>query len=64
MVSEIYWCEKNNKNKWHIYFSTGSIKLMCTLSFTFKGNCEMNLKILLKCTNKQYFFSFYTKIEK
>ena len=45
-----------------IYLSIGSIKLICTLSFTFKGNREMNLKVLLKCTNKQYFFSFYTKI--
>ena len=39
------------------------IKLMCTLSFTFEGNCGTNLKALLKCMNRQYFFSFKTKIK-
>ena len=63
MVREIYWCEKNNKNKWHMYLLTGDIKLVCTLSFTFKSNCGINLKTLLECMNSQYFFPFYTKIK-
>ena len=33
MVKEIYWCEKNNKNKSHMYLLMGGIKLMCTLFF-------------------------------
>ena len=37
---------------------------MCTLSFTFEGNCGTNLKALLECMNRQYFFPFYTKIKK
>ena len=37
---------------------------MCTLSFTFKDNCGINLKALLECMNKKYFFPFYTKIKK
>ena len=57
--------KKNNKNKWHIYLLTvGGIKLVCNLSFTFEGNCETNLKALLECMNRQYFFPFYTKIKK
>ena len=65
VVREIYWYEKNNKNKWHMYLlTTSSIKLVCTLSFTFEGNCETNLKALLECMNRQYFFPFYTKIKK
>ena len=36
---------------------------ICTLSFTFEGNCGINLKALLKCMNRQYFFSFKTKIK-
>ena len=47
-----------------MYLLTGGIKLVCILSFTFKGNCETNLKALLEFMNKQYFFSFYTKIKK
>ena len=62
--SEIYWYEKSNKNKWHIYLSTCGVKLVCTLSFTFEGNCETNLKALLECMNRQYFPPFYTKIKK
>ena len=23
VASEIYWCEINNKNKWHMYLSKG-----------------------------------------
>ena len=64
VVREIYWCEKNNKNKLHMYLLTCGIKLVCTLLFTFEGNCGTNLKALLECMNKQYFFSFYTKIKK
>ena len=64
MVREIYWCEKNNKNKWYMYLLTGGIKLVCTLSFTFEGNCGTNLKALLECMNRQYFSPFYTKIKK
>ena len=41
-----------------------NIKLMCTLSFTFEGNCGTNLKALLEYMNRQYFFPFYTKIKK
>ena len=40
------------------------IKVVCTLSFTFKGNCGMNLKVLLEWMNMQYFFLFYIKIKK
>ena len=47
-----------------MYLLIGSIKLMCTLLFTFKDNCGTNLKALLKCMNRQYFFPFYTKIKK
>ena len=48
-----------------MYLLTCRIKLMCTLSFTFKGNCRTNLKALLECMNRQYFFfPFYTKIKK
>ena len=47
-----------------MYLLINGIKLMCTLSFTFEGNCEINLKALLECMNKQYFFPFYTKIKK
>ena len=64
VVREIYWCERNNKNKWHIYWLTGDIKLVYTLSFTFKDNCGTNLKALLECMNRKYFFPFYTKIKK
>ena len=64
VVREIYWCEKNNKIKWLMYLLTDSIKLVCTLSFTLEGNCGTNLKALLECMNKQYFFPFYTKIKK
>ena len=64
VVREIYWCEWNNKNKWHMYLTIGGIKLVCTLSFTFEGNCGTNLKALLECMNRQYFFPFYTKIKK
>ena len=51
-VWEIYWCERSNKNKWHMYLLTCDIKLMCTLLFTFKGNCATNLKTLLECMNR------------
>ena len=47
-----------------MYLLTDSIKLVCTLSFTLEGNCGTNLKALLECMNKQYFFPFYTKIKK
>ena len=47
-----------------MYLLTGDIKLVCTLSFTFKSNCGINLKTLLECMNRQYFFPFYTKIKK
>ena len=47
-----------------MYLLTGGIKLVFTLSFTFKGNCRTNLKALLECMNRQYFFPFYTKIKK
>ena len=47
-----------------MYLLIGGIKLVCILSFTFEGNCGINLKALLKCMNKQYFFPFYTKIKK
>ena len=53
VVREIYWCEKNNKNKLHMYLLTCGIKLMYTLSFSFKGNYGTNLKALLECMNKQ-----------
>ena len=56
VVREIYWCEKNNKIKWPMYLLTDNIKSVCTLSFTFEGNCGTNLKALLECMNKQYFF--------
>ena len=29
-----------------------------------EGNCGTNLKALLECMNRQYFFPFYTKIKK
>ena len=64
VIREIYWCVRNNKNKWHVYLLTGGIKLVYTLSFTFEGNCGTNLKALLECMNKQYFSPFYTKIIK
>ena len=64
VVREIYWCERNNKNKWHMYRLTDGIKLVCTLSFTFEDNCETNLKALLECMNRQYFFPFYTKLKR
>ena len=47
-----------------MYLLMGGIKLVCTLLFTFKGNCGINLKALLECTNRQYFFPFYTKTKK
>ena len=47
-----------------MYLLTSDIKLVCTLSFTFEGNCGTNLKALLECMNRQYFFPFYTKIKK
>ena len=47
-----------------MYLLTDNIKFVCTLSFTFEGNYGTNLKTLLECMNKQYFFSFYTKIKK
>ena len=47
-----------------MYLLTHDIKLMYTLSFTFEGNCEINLKALLERMNGQYFFLFYTKIKK
>ena len=47
-----------------MYLLIGDIKLMCTLSFTFEGNCGTNLKTLLEYMNRQYFFPFYTKIKK
>ena len=47
-----------------MYLLTGGIKLVCTLSFTFEGNCGTNLKALLECMNRQYFSPFYTKIKK
>ena len=53
VVREIHWCERNNKNKWHMYLLIDSIKLMCSLSFTFEGNCGTNLKALLECMNRQ-----------
>ena len=43
-----------------MYLLTGDIKLVCTLSFTFEGNCETNLKTLLECMNRQFFFSHFT----
>ena len=64
VIREIYWCVRNNKNKWHVYLLTGGIKLVYTLSFTFEGNCGTNLKTLLEYMNRPYFFSFYTKIKK
>ena len=47
-----------------MYLLIDNIKLVYTLSFTFEGNCGMNLKTLMKCMNGQYFFPFYTKIKK
>ena len=47
-----------------MYLLISGIKLVCTLSFTFKGNCGINLKALLECMNRQYFFLFYIKIKK
>ena len=47
-----------------MYLLTGDIKLVCTLSFTFEGNCGANLKALLECMNRQYFFPIYAKIKK
>ena len=35
-----------------MYLLTGGIKLVFTLSFTFKGNCRTNLKALLECMNR------------
>ena len=46
------WCERNKKNKLLMYLSIGGIKVMCILSFTFEGNCETNLKVLLKYMNR------------
>ena len=43
-----------------MYLLIGGIKLMCTLSFTFEGNYETNLKTLLECMNRQFFFSHFT----
>ena len=60
VVREIYWCERNNKNKWHMYLLIGDIKLVCILSFTFEGNCGTKLKALLECMNRQYFFPHFT----
>ena len=64
VIRWIYWCEKINKIKLPMYLLTDSIKLVCTLSFTFEGNCGTNLKTPLECMNRQYFFPFYTKIKK
>ena len=47
-----------------MYLSTDGIKLVCTLFFTFEGNYRTNLKTLLECVNRQYFFLFYTKCQK
>ena len=33
VIKEIYWCEKNNKNKSHMYLLTDGIKLMYILFF-------------------------------
>ena len=52
VIREIYYCEKNNKNKLHMYLLISGIKLVCTLSFTFKGDCETNLKALLEYMNR------------
>ena len=40
VVREIYWCERNNKNKLHMYLLIDDIKVVCTLSFTFEVNYE------------------------
>ena len=42
-----------------MYLSTGGIKLICTLSFIFKGSYGISLKA--KHKNRQYFFLFYPK---
>ena len=48
-----------------MYLLIDGIKLVCTLSFTFEGNCGTYLKALLECMNRQcFFFVFYAKIEK
>ena len=52
VVKEVHWYARNNKNKWHMHLLTGDIKLVCTLSFTFEGNCGTNLKALLECMNR------------
>ena len=46
------WCERNKKNKWFMCLWIVSIKVKCILSFTFEGNCETNLKVLLKYMNR------------
>ena len=46
-----------------MYLLTGDIKLVCTLSFTFEGNCGTNLKVLLECMNRQYFPHFTLKLK-
>ena len=46
------WCERNKKNKWFMYLWIVSVKVICILSFTFEGNCETNLKALLKYMNR------------
>ena len=46
VISEIYWYEKNNKNKWHIYSSIGGIQLVCTLSLL--------IRIIMKQIWKHY----------
>ena len=33
VISEIYWWERNNKNKWHMYLSTGGIKWIDNIFF-------------------------------
>ena len=47
-----------------MYLLTYNIKLMCTLSFTFEDNCGTNLKALLECMNKQYYFPFTPKLKR
>ena len=53
MVRKIHWCERNNKNKLHMYFLTCGIKLVYILSFTFESNRGTNLKAILECMNRQ-----------
>ena len=33
VIKKIYWCEKNNKNKLHMYLLMDGIKLMYILFF-------------------------------